>query len=140
MGRISILIRINKEREYIFKNKTSTLILFLMLVLGITVCSNENKITVKDASKVLATVNGKKITQQQIDMARISSIFPEKESIEKSIDEELLLEKAKDLKISIPDNEAKTEVKKQRDLYEDMLNKADNKDEVKITLDNLIKN
>lgn len=119
--------------------KISTLLLFLILVLGVTACSKENKVSVKDTSKVLATVNGKNLTQQQIDMTRVGSIFSEKEAIEKAIDKELLLEKAKDLKISVSDKEAKAEAKRQKELYENALEKADNKDELKTNLDNFIK-
>ena len=90
-------------------------------------------------SKVLATLDGKNITQQQVDKARIGSLFSEKEMLEKIIDEELLFEKAKDLQISVSDKEAKTEVKKQRDMFNDIVKKADNKAEVKATMDDLIK-
>lgn len=113
-------------------------LLSLIFALGITACSRESKVTLKDTSKVLASVNGKNITQQQIDMARIGSTFSEKEAIEKAIDEELLLEKAKELKINVSDKEAKAESKKQRKLYEDMPKNTANKDEVKTTLNNLI--
>ena len=125
--------------SYIMIKKIPTLLLSLVLTFGITACSSENKVTLKDTSKVLATVNGKNITQQQIDMARIGSVFSEKEMLEKVIDEELLLEKAKDLKISVSDKEAKAEAKKQRKLFEEMLKNADNKDELKTTMDNIIK-
>jgi uncharacterized cupredoxin-like copper-binding protein len=125
--------------SYIMIKKIPTLLLSLVLTFGITACSSENKVTLKDESKVLASVNGKNITQQQVDIARINSIFSEKEAVEKAIDKELLLEKAKELKINVSNKEAKAEAKKQRDLYEDMLNKADNKDEFKTTMDNLMK-
>lgn len=110
-----------------------------MLVLGTTSCFKENNATLKDTSKVLVTVNGVNITQEQIDMTRVNSIFSEKEAIEKAIDNELLFEKAKDLKISVSDKEAKAEAKKQRNLYEDMLKTADNKNEIRTAMDNIIK-
>lgn len=95
--------------------KISVLLLSLVFAMGILACSVEKKAAFQDTSKVLASVNGKNITQQQIDMTRIGSIFSEKEAIEKAIDTELLLEKAKDLKISVSNKEAKSEVKKQRE-------------------------
>lgn len=120
------------------EKKILALLLSLIFALGIIACSSENKVTLKDTSKVLAAVNGKNITQQQIDMTRIGSTFSEKEAIEKAIDEELLLEKAKELKINVSDKEAKAESKKQREIYEDTPKNTANKDEVKTTLNNLI--
>ena len=121
------------------KKRIPTLLLSLVFTFVITACSSENKVALKDDSKVLASVNGKNITQQQVDMSRINSIFSEKEAVEKAIDEELLLDKAKELKINVSNKEAKAEAKKQRDLYEDMLKKADNKDEIKTTFNDLMK-
>jgi hypothetical protein len=121
------------------KKKISTLLISLVFALGITACSSENKVTMKDTSKVLASVDGKNITQQQINMARIGSTFSEKEMLEKVINDELLLKKAKDLNISVSDEDAKAEAKKQRDMFEEALNKADNKDLAKVTIDDFIK-
>ncbi|ERI93901.1 hypothetical protein HMPREF1982_01336 [Clostridiales bacterium oral taxon 876 str. F0540] len=121
------------------KKKISTLLVALIFVIGITACSSQKMATIKDTSKVLATVEGKNITQQMVDMARTNSTFTEKQMIEKLLDDELILLKAKELKITVTDKEAKAEAKKQRNLYEDTLQKADNKDEVKATMDDFIK-
>lgn len=124
---------------YVMKKKITVVLVSLIFAVGLTACSSENKSAFKDNSKVLATVNGKDITQLQIDITRIGSSFSEKEAVEKAIDKELLLEKAKDLNVNVSEKEAKDEAKKQRDLYDDMVKQADNKDEVKSTLNNLIK-
>lgn len=75
------------------KKKISVLLVSLIFSLVITACAGEHKVALKDTSKVLVSVDGKNITQQQKDMVRISSVFSEKEAIEKAIDEILLFEK-----------------------------------------------
>jgi hypothetical protein len=121
------------------KKKISTMLISLIFVVGITACASQKMPTIKDTSKVLVTVEGKNITQQMVDMTRTNSTFTEKQMLDKLIDDELILIKAKELKITVTDKEAKAEAKKQRDLYEDALQKADNKNEVKTTMDDFIK-
>lgn len=96
---------------------------------------SKDKVIIKDNSKVLATVNGKSITQLNVDIARKTSTFSEKEMIEKIIDDELLLTMADKLKVNASDDEAESEMKKQRSLIE----KADNKSEIKETINDIIK-
>lgn len=105
-----------------------------MLVLS-ACSSNKDKVALNDNSKVLAIVEGKNITQQNVELARLSSTFSEREMLEKLIEDELLLVKAKELKINISDKEAKAEMLKQKDL----IDKADNKNEAKAIINDFIK-
>jgi hypothetical protein len=74
-----------------------------------------------------------------VDMARTNSIFTEEQMLEKLIDDELILLKAKELKVTVTDKEAKAEAKKQKDLYENTLKKVNNKNELKAAMDDFIK-
>jgi hypothetical protein len=107
-----------------------------MVFLTLASCSKSKDIfTLKDDSKVLATVEGKDITKQQVDIIIKTSFLSEKEIIEKLIDNELLFIKSKELKISVTDDETKAEVQRNRDLIE----KADNKEEAKAIIEDVIK-
>lgn len=108
--------------------------LLVFLITLVAFPKKEDKLTLKDDSKVLAKVNGANITQQQVDTLRKSSIFSEKEMIEKLINDELLLIKAKDLKIKVTDKEAKAETEKNRELIE----RAEDIEDVKATIEDII--
>jgi hypothetical protein len=118
----------------------STLFLLTVFLILLTAyLNNTKKVAIEDDSKVLATVDGKNITQQMVDMVKINSGFSEKQILAKLIDDELLISKAKELKISVSDKEAKSEAQKQKKIIEDMLIKANNSEEIKNTIDNFIK-
>lgn len=118
------------------KKLFSVLLLLTTVVLILASCSkSKDVVTLKDNSKVLATVEGKNITQQQVDIIIKTSFLSEKEIIEKLIDNELLLTKSKELKIRVTDDEAKAEVQRNRELIE----KADNKEEAKALIADIIK-
>lgn len=116
--------------------KFSIMLLALVLLLSFSSCFKDNHTTTpQDNSKVLATVDGKNITEQNLKMAMTNSVFTEKQMLEKLIDDQLLLIKAKELNLSVSDNEAKAEMQKQKDLIESAINK----EEVLATLKDFIK-
>lgn len=85
-----------------------------MLIMAFASCSNS-----KDSnSKVVATVDNIKITQHQVDTRKKDSefsqqekVFSDKEVLDKIIEEQLLLIKAKELNITMSDNEVKENYK-----------------------------
>lgn len=90
------------------KNKILMFIMLVMFIMFLPACiNNEDKITIKDDSKVLATVDGNNITEQMVELAALTSTFSSEEMLEKIIDNELLLIKAKELKINVSDKDAK---------------------------------
>lgn len=102
------------------KKKFSIVFIVIMLIISSTSYSNSyDSISSNDSSKVLATVGNIKITQQQVNRRKMDSEFSQqekgfsdKEVLDKIIEEQLLLIKAKELKITISDNEAKENYKR----------------------------
>lgn len=82
-------------------------------------CSkNKGNISVTDKSRVLATVDNFEITQQQVDTRKKDSEFSQqeldfsdKEVLDKIIEEQLLLIKAKELNITMSDEAVKQSYK-----------------------------
>ena len=101
------------------KKKVSLLLVILVFLITFCACSNgDNKVDLKVNSKVIATVGGVNITQQQLDFKRNDStysgqgkVFSDKEVLEDLIDEQVLLIKAKELNINMSDNEVKENYK-----------------------------
>jgi hypothetical protein len=101
------------------KKKFSIVFIAIMLIMSFTSCSNsKDSISSNDTSKVLATVDNIKITQQQVDARKKDSEFSQqekvssdKEVLDKIIEEQLILIKAKELNITMSDNEVKENYK-----------------------------
>ena len=95
------------------------LILFIaiMLIISFNSCSNsKDSMPDTDNSKVLAIVDNVKITRQQVDIKKKDSyfsqrVFSDREVLDKIIEEQLLLIKAKELNITMSDNEVKENYK-----------------------------
>lgn len=72
--------------------------------------------SVTDKSKVLATVDSAEITQRQVDTRKKDSdfsqrVFSDREVLDKIIEDQLLLIKAKELNITMSDDEVKENYK-----------------------------
>ncbi len=101
------------------KKKFSIVFIAIMLIISFTSCSNsKDSISSNDNSIVLAMVDNIEITQQQVDTRKKDSefsqqekIFSDKEVLDKIIEEQLLLIKAKELNITMSDNEVKESYK-----------------------------
>ena len=80
-------------------------------------CSNsKDNMSVTDKSKVLATVDSAEITQRQVDTRKKDSdfsqrVFSDREVLDKIIEDQLLLIKAKELNITMSDDEVKENYK-----------------------------
>ncbi|HZK70926.1 MAG TPA: SurA N-terminal domain-containing protein, partial [Clostridia bacterium] len=91
----------------------------IMLTMSLVSCSNsKDNMSVTDKSKVLATVDNAEITQQQVDTRKKDSEFSQQEQdfsdeevLDKIIEEQLLLIKAKELNITMSDDEVKQSYK-----------------------------
>ena len=102
--------------------KKKTLIIFfsIILIMSFASCSNDkDSMPAADDSKVLATVDNAKITQQQVNTREKDSefsqqerAFSDREVLDKIIQEQLLLIKAKELNITMSDEEVKESYKK----------------------------
>lgn len=123
------------------KKKISMVFTVLILMLSFSSCSdNKNNMSLIDNSKVLANVDNIKITQQQVDIRKKDSefsqqekAFSDKEVLDKIIEEQLLLIKAKELNITMSDNEVKEN-------YKGMLEQMSSKQYVKGDEDKIDKN
>ncbi len=101
------------------KKKFSIVFIAIMLIISFTSCSNsKDSISSNDNSIVLAMVDNIEITQQQVDTRKKDSefsqqekVFSDKEVLDKIIEEQLLLIKAKELNITMSDNEVKESYK-----------------------------
>jgi len=101
------------------KKKLSIIFALLILILSLASCSPKKvNVASVDNSKVLATVNNVKLTQHRVDVRRKDSdfsdqtrSFSDKEVLDKLIDEQLLLIKAKEFKITMSDSEVVQEYK-----------------------------
>lgn len=101
------------------KRKFSIIFIAIILIMSLTSCSNsKNSISTNGNLKVLATVDNVKITQQQVDTRREDSefsqqekFFSDREVLDKIMEEQLLLIKAKELNITMSDNEVKENYK-----------------------------
>jgi hypothetical protein len=98
------------------KKKFSIVFIGIMLIMLFTSCSNNKDRN--NNSKVLATVDNIKITQHQVDTRKKDSefiqqekFFSDKEVLDKIIEQQLLLIKAKELNITMSDNEVKENYK-----------------------------
>lgn len=97
------------------KKKFLIIFITVMIIMLFASCSSSNYIiSSTDNSKVLATVDNVKITQQQVDTRKKDSdfsqqgkVFSDKEVLDKIIEEKLLLIKAKELNITMSDDEVK---------------------------------
>lgn len=97
------------------KTKLSLLLLILVFIISLCSCSNgDNKVTLKDDSKVVATVGDVSITQQQLDNKKMETaysgqekVFSDIEVLDDIINGKLLLIKAKEFKIKVSDDEVK---------------------------------
>lgn len=101
------------------KKKLSIVVIAIILIMSYTSCSNsKDSKASNDNSKVLATVDNIKITQLQVDTRKKDSefsqqekVFSDKEVLDKIIEEQLLLIKAKELNITMSDNDVKENYK-----------------------------
>lgn len=108
--------------------KFSIIFIIIILIVSFTACSSnkgnissshsKKSISSNDNSKVLATIGNIKITQQQVDTRKKDSefsqqqrVFSDREVLDKIIEEQLLLIKAKELHITMSDNEVKENYK-----------------------------
>lgn len=104
--------------------KEKILIFFaIMFIISFASCSNNKDSPVADDTKVLATIDNVKITQKQVDARKKDSEFFQQEKgfsnrevLDKIIEEQLLLIKAKELNITMSDDEVKESYKKMRQL------------------------
>lgn len=95
------------------KNKLALIVIILLLLLSL--CSNTNdKVALKDNSKVIATVGDVNITQQELDIQKSYSacayagqekFFSDKEVLDDIIDDKLLLINATEFNIEMSDKE-----------------------------------
>lgn len=123
------------------KKKISMVFTVLILMLSFSSCSdNKNNMSLIDNSKVLANVDNIKITQHQVDIRKKDSefsqqerAFSDKEVLDKIIEEQLLLIKAKELNITMSDKEVKEN-------YKGMLEQMSSKQYVKGDEDKIDKN
>ena len=112
---------------YSMKKKISIIASFFLLLLLLISLSSymkysryKNYVLPKDTSKVLTTVNNRTITQRDVDMAMYKpytsemSKLSEKEVLELLIDNELILMKAQELKITVSDIKAIKETERER--------------------------
>ena len=91
------------------------LLIILVFSTSFCSCSNvHNNVTIKDDSKIVATVGDVNITQQQLDNKKMETaysgqdkVFSEYEVLDDIIDEKLLLIKANEFNIKMSDNEVK---------------------------------
>lgn len=125
------------------KRKISLIFIGVALIMSLTSCSSsKDSVSSNGNSKVLATVDNIKITQQQVDTKKKDSKFSQEEKVfsdrkvlDKIIEEQLLLIKAKELNITMSDKEV-------IENYKDMLQQSGYKqyiegDENKIDRDTL---
>ena len=105
--------------------KKRILIIFFTILITIPFasCSNNKDSIPADDSKVLATVDDAKITQQQVNTRKKDSefsqqerAFSDREVLDKLIEEQLLLIKAKELNITMSDDEVKESYKEMMQL------------------------
>jgi predicted small lipoprotein YifL len=101
------------------RNKFLIMLIAIMLTVSLASCSNnKDNMSYTDKSKVLARVDNAEITQEQVDTRKIDSEFfqqegefSDKEVLDKIIEEQLLLIKAKELNITMSDDEVKQSYK-----------------------------
>jgi len=101
------------------KKKLSIIFTLIILILALSSCSSKKiNLSLADNSKLLTTVGNVNITQHRVDVRRKDSdfsdqarSFSDKEVIDKLIDEELLLIKAKEFKITMSDSEVVADYK-----------------------------
>lgn len=94
--------------------KIAVLVMTLVLGLIFSSCTKSDDIVIKkDNSKILAMVGEVNITQQNADMD-MTSTLSDKEKLENLIDNQLLLIKARELKICMSDKEVAKKLSEMR--------------------------
>jgi len=99
------------------RNRFLIIFIAIMLTMSLVSCSNsKDNMSVTDKSKVLATVDSAEITQRQVDTRKKDSdfsqrVFSDREVLDKIIEDQLLLIKAKELNITMSDDEVKENYK-----------------------------